>query len=122
MVEKSWVVRGVRGATVAKNNEAGAIYAATRELLGELVEKNSVSTEHIAAAFFSSTPDLNSAFPARAAREMGWLDVPLFCHVEIDVPGSIKSCIRILLLINTWKNQEDITHIYLRGTETLRAL
>ncbi|HED23694.1 MAG TPA: chorismate mutase [Firmicutes bacterium] len=120
MAESASAVRGIRGATTVKKNEAELIYAATRELLEEIVRINRLSTVDIAAAFFSVTADLNSAFPARAAREMGWIRVPLFCQQEIDVPGALGLCIRVLLLVNTTLKQEQVKHVYLREAVSLR--
>lgn len=122
MDQADTVVRGIRGATTVDTNDPDQIYAATRELLQQMVEKNGIETEQIAAVLFSSTPDLNSAFPARSAREMGWLQVPLFCHVEIDVPESMPLCVRVLMLVNTALRQDQIRHIYLRETYKLREL
>lgn len=113
-------VRGIRGATTAAGNTPDQIYQAAGELLTEIVKVNSFKKEQVAAALFSATPDLNSAFPAKAAREMGWLEVPLFCHVEIDVPDSIPRCIRILLLVNTDLEQDQIIHVFLKETIGLR--
>lgn len=121
-MNNSYKVRGIRGATTAAGNTPGEIYLATGELLSELVKVNQFETDQVAAVFFSATPDLNSAFPARAAREMGWLQVPLFCHVEIDVPHSLPRCIRILMLINTDLDQDQINHVYLKETSGLREL
>jgi len=112
--------RGIRGATTVENNVSEEIIPATRELLTRLLEDNNIDTKDIAAVFFSATPDLNSAFPAKAAREMGWLDVPLFCQVEIDVQGSLEKCIRIMMLVNTTLEQEEIKHVYLKETTRLR--
>jgi len=115
-------VRGIRGATTTTSNNSEEIYNATRELLENMVQANQIKTEHIAAIFFSATPDLNSAFPARAAREMGWLSVPLFCHLEIDVPEALPRCIRIMMLVNTTLEQDQIKHVYLKDTVKLREL
>ncbi len=112
--------RGIRGATTVKKNVSDQIISATRELLTRLIEANNVDTRDIAAVFFSATPDLNSAFPAKAAREMGWIDVPLFCQVEIDVPEALKKCIRILMLVNTGLEQQQVKHVYLKETIKLR--
>ncbi len=115
-------VRGIRGATTANGNRADDIYDATRELLNEMVDSNQIETKDIVSVLFSATPDLNSAFPARAARELGWTEVPLFCHVEIDVPGSLQRCIRVLVLVNTTLEQDQVEHIYLKETVKLRDL
>lgn len=121
-MEKIMAVRGIRGATTAPGNNPSDIYQATSELLTEMIDANSVVTGDIASVLFSATADLNSAFPARAARDMGWSKVPLFCHAEIDVPDALPQCIRILMLINTNLDQDQIRHIYLKETVKLREL
>ena len=115
-------VRGIRGATTVKNDLPAEIYCATQELLFEMIALNSINSEDVAAAFFSMTPDLKSAFPAKAARLMGWETVPLFCQVEIDVPESLPLCIRILILLNTTTEQGAIRHVYLRASTILRQI
>ncbi|MEW5784865.1 MAG: chorismate mutase [Bacillota bacterium] len=116
------MVRGIRGAVTAAGNNRADILAATGQLLARMIEQNGVALRDIAAVHFSATPDLNAAFPARAAREMGWQTVPLFCHVEIDVPESLPQCIRVLMLVNTELPPEEIKHIYLGETYRLREL
>lgn len=112
--------RGVRGATTVCSNEAEAIYAATRELLYTMVRHNDIDPADVASAYFTTTLDLNAAYPATAARQLGWLDVPLLCGHEMDVPGSLPCCIRILLHWNTVKSQQEIVHVYLRDAHSLR--
>jgi len=116
------VVRGIRGAVSIEANTTDAILSATKELLMRLVTENQVETVDIAAVHFSATPDLSAAFPARAARQMGWENVPLFGHLEMDVPGAPSRCIRVLILVNTDLKQEQIKHIYLGETRRLREL
>jgi chorismate mutase len=112
--------RGVRGATFVPEDTPEAILAATRELLAALAAANGIATEDIASAFFTSTPDLRSAFPARAARELGWADVPLLGATEVDHPTAPKHCIRVLLHWNTSRRQDEIIHVYLRGSAAMR--
>jgi chorismate mutase len=112
--------RGVRGATTTGSNEAEAILAATRELLYTMVRHNDIDPADVASAYFTTTTDLNAAYPATAARQLGWLDVPLLCGHEMDVPGSLPCCIRILLHWNTGKTQQEIVHVYLRDAHSLR--
>lgn len=114
------MVRGVRGAITAPANDAGEIINSTKLLLKEMIDANQIQISDIAAVLFSCTADLNQAFPARAAREMGWIDTPLMCQVEIDVPGALPRCIRVLMLINTELKPEEVQHIYLRGARQLR--
>jgi chorismate mutase len=113
--------RGIRGATFVPEDTPEAILSATRELLGALVAANGIATEDVASAFFTSTIDLRSAFPARAARELGWTDVPLLSATEIDHPTAPRKCIRVLLHWNTTRRQNEIVHVYLRGSDAMRA-
>lgn len=113
--------RGIRGATTVDANTAKSIYASTKELLREMIEANAVDKDDMASIIFTTTDDLNAAFPAKAAREMGMSNTPLLCSREINVPDSLKSCLRILILFNTDKKPDDIKHIYLKGAAVLRA-
>lgn len=113
--------RGVRGATFVEADTPTAILAATRELLGAIAEANGIATADIASAFFTSTADLRSAFPARAARELGWTDVPLLGATEVDNPNGAARCIRVLLHWNTTRRQDEVIHVYLRGSDVMRA-
>lgn len=116
-----WSARGLRGAITVDKNDSAEILEATRELLSQLVSENGIDTGDIAAAFFTVTADLDAEFPATAAREfMGWNHVPLLCGNEIDVPGRLGKCIRVMVIVNTEKNQQELKHIYLKGAAVLR--
>lgn len=112
--------RGIRGATTVERNEREEILAATTELLELLIQQNELHADDVASAIFTMTVDLDAAFPALAAREMGWTNVPLLCTREIPVPGSLSKCIRILLHVNTTRSAAEIRHLYLRGAVNLR--
>jgi len=112
--------RGIRGATTVEVNEREAILAATRELLTLMIEANGIKPEDVASAIFTTTPDLNAEFPALAARQLGWHNVALLCGHEMDVPGALQRCIRILIHWNTTQPADQIHHVYIRGAETLR--
>lgn len=95
-------IRGIRGATTVSMNDASAILEATQELLLDIQESNSgLKAEDVVSALFTLTPDLNAAYPAKAARELGWMNVPLICAQEIPVPEGLTHCIRVLLHWNT---------------------
>ena len=115
------VCRGLRGATTASENSKEAILEATRELLTELQKSNSFKLDDIAATFFTTTQDLNAEFPAVAARQMGWEDVPLICGHEMNIPDSLPMCIRVMMLINTNKKPQEMAHLYLREAKNLRS-
>jgi chorismate mutase len=114
------VCRGIRGATVADDNTADAIYAATGEMLSKLIEANGIEEHDVAAAYFTMTPDLNACFPAAAARQLGWNNTALMGATEVDVPGSLPRCIRVLILVNTDKEPQELVNLYLNGTAVLR--
>ena len=114
------LVRGVRGATTVESNTREAILDAAGELLTAIVEANQLPHEHVASILFSTTADLNAEFPAVAARNLGWTDVALECVHEMNVPGSLPKCLRILMHVNTEKSAAEIQHIYLRGARVLR--
>lgn len=113
--------RGIRGATTVASNQEDSILAATRELLQEIVSANYILAEDLAAVFFTVTDDLDAAFPAKAARMLGWQQVPLLDAREIPVPGSLPRCIRVLLLWNTDTPQTEIVHVYLGEARCLRT-
>lgn len=112
--------RGVRGATTCKENTEEAILAATRELLFTMIQANGIAPEEVASAHFTTTVDLNATYPALAARQLGWYDVALLCGHEMEVPGGLGRCVRILIHWNTTKQPEEIAHVYLHEAKGLR--
>lgn len=114
------MVRAIRGATTVSGNTADEIYAATTELLQEMTSQNGISRDDIISVIFSVTSDLNAAFPAVAARQMGWTKTAMMCTYEIDVPGSLRNCIRVMMHIETGKDNDELKYIYLREARILR--
>lgn len=116
-----WRVRGLRGATTVSENTPAAIREATQELLDEMVTRNAIDPAEVASAYFTTTPDLDAEFPAIVARNhFGWDHVALMCGHEMDVPGSLRMCLRILLHVNTQRRQDEMEFVYLRGARALR--
>lgn len=114
-------MRGIRGATTVKKDGREEVLSSTRELLREILAANSgLDKRDIASAVFTTTADLTAAFPALAARQIGWDQVPMLCTHEIPVPGSLPACIRVLIHWNTVKEQEEIQHVYLKEAKSLR--
>jgi chorismate mutase len=112
--------RGVRGAITVESNSREEILKATRRLLALMVRRNGIRSEDVTSVTFSMTGDLDAEFPALAARQLGWLDVALMCTREVEVPGSLPLCIRILLHWNTDKAASEIVHVYLKEATRLR--
>lgn len=114
-------VRGVKGATTTDGTLAKHVLAATEQLLNRLIEENGIEQDDVAAVQFTTSPDLVAEFPAVAARQrLNWNDVPLMCGHEMDRPGALTQCIRILILWNTEKAQTEIQHVYINGAAKLR--
>lgn len=112
--------RGIRGAITVEANTPEAILAASRELLAAIIEANSVEPDDVGAVFFTATMDLNAEYPAYVAREMGWHEVAIMCGHEMNVPGGMPMCLRVMVLWNTVRATKDIRHIYLREAQRLR--
>jgi chorismate mutase len=120
MTEPPWACRGIRGATLAAADTPDAIHAATRELLAEMIKANEIAEADVASVIFTVTPDLTAAYPATAARQLGWYDTALLTAIEMAPPGSPPRCIRILIHWNTRVPQKEIQHVYIQGAEVLR--
>jgi chorismate mutase len=112
--------RGIRGANVVKENSKPAIFEATKLVLETMLESNQVIIDDIAAIYFTLTPDLDAAFPAEVARQMGMTSVPLLCIQEIGVPGSLERVVRVLMIVNTNLTQKEVKHIFLGDAQKLR--
>lgn len=115
------MLQGIRGATAVETDQPEEILQATRELLDRILQANpSLRPTDIASAIFTVTPDLHSAYPARAAREIGWERVPMLCAQEIPVPNGLPLCIRVLIHWNTDMPSDAVQHIYLHRAASLR--
>ena len=114
------MVRGIRGAIIVCKNTEKEILKGTKELLLVMKKSNGFNVEDIVSVFFSITSDLDSAFPAAAARELGWTEVPLFGMQEANVRNGLDRCIRILIQVNCEKTQKEIKHCYLHKAKDLR--
>lgn len=114
------ISKGIRGAITVKENTAEEIKKATIKLLNEMVERNNIENGLISHAIFTLTNDLNAEFPAKFARiDLGWKDVPMLCLNEIDVPNSLRMCLRVLVVVNCGESFEP-EFVYLDGAEGLR--
>jgi chorismate mutase len=114
------LVRALRGATTVSNDDAEEIAVATRELLVAMLEGNDIDHEDMISVFFTTSPDLTAAFPAAAARGIGFQTVPLICASEIAVPGAKPLCIRVMMHAYSSRSRADIRHVYLRDAQNLR--
>ncbi len=113
--------RGIRGAIAVSANSRKSILTATKKLLSKMVRVNELETRDIAAIFFTTTPDLDAEFPAAATRELGWpSNLALLCGHEMNVPGALPRCLRVLMLVNTERGPDEITHVYIGEAKKLK--
>ena len=112
--------RGIRGATTVDKNNKESIITASKELLGQIIKANNVNIDDIATVWFTTSNDLDAEFPAVAARGLGWSRTAMLCGHEMNVPGSLPRCIRVLMLVNTDKRNDELVHVYLHEAEKLR--
>ena len=110
-------LRAIRGAIQVESNTPQAICDGVKELLPEILKANSLAIDGVISVILTCTPDLNAAFPAAYAREIGFGAVPLLCAVEMDVPGAMPLVIRVMLHAQL---KEGANHVYLRGAAALR--
>ena len=114
------ITKCIRGAITVDENSSEAIGSATIKLLQEIVKRNNIEIEQISHAIFSLTTDLNADFPAKYARiNLKWTDVPMMCFTELDVPNSLRMCLRVLIVINCNESFQP-EFVYLGGAEGLR--
>jgi chorismate mutase len=113
-------VRGLRGASTCEENTPEEINEVTQELLLAMLERNGIGHDDVISVLFTTTPDLTAAFPATAARGVGFGDVPLLCASEINVPGAMPLTVRVLMHAYTERARDELRHVYLRKAPSLR--
>ncbi|MFW5998343.1 MAG: chorismate mutase [Bacillota bacterium] len=113
-------MRGIRGAITVSNNSKNEIITATSNLINKIIEENQVKTEEIVSMIFTATRDLDKIYPAVAARQCGYENIPLMCYQELNIQDSLDKCIRIMVYINRDCSLSNINHIYLNKAKTLR--
>lgn len=114
-------IRGLRGATTIERDDEQNVLSATEALVREMAQANNVLPEDIISVLISTTSDIQSTFPAKAVRTIeGWKYVPVMCTHEMNVPGAMPLCIRILLHANCTIPQKNIIHIYQNDAVKLR--
>ena len=113
-------VRAIRGAVQVDEDERGQVLEATAELVAEVMRRNELTTDDVISVLFTATPDINSEFPALAARKVGFSDVPLMCATELDVPHALPRVVRLMAHVETERPRSEVQHVYLRGAQALR--
>lgn len=110
----------IRGAITVNNNIKEEIYNATEKMMNEIINHNDLDSEDIISITFTATKDLDTAYPAVAARKLGIVNAALMCVQELNVIGSLEKVIRVAVLINSEKTQKEAKHVYLEKATALR--
>jgi len=113
-------VRAVRGATQLDVDDEQHMYDRVAELVTEVLAANDLVVDDFISIIFTATADLHSAFPAFAARQLGFTDVPLMCARELEIEGGMPRVVRLMAHVETEQSRADITHVYLHGAAHLR--
>jgi chorismate mutase len=113
-------VRAIRGATTLDRDDRDHLYERTQELVEAMLNDNGIDSDHLISVFFTCTPDIVSDFPAAAARELGFGDVPLMCAQEMAVPHALPLVVRVMMHANLGRPREEIVHVYLHQAVSLR--
>lgn len=113
-------VRAVRGATQLETDEREHLLARVAEMVRGVMEANELTLDDFISIIFTSTSDLKSEFPAYAARQLGFHDVPLICARELEISGSMPRVVRMMAHVETHLTRPEVTHVYLHGAAALR--
>jgi chorismate mutase len=113
-------VRAVRGATQLDVDDEQHMYDRVAELVTDVLEANGLVVDDFISIIFTATDDLHSAFPAFAARQLGFTDVPLMCARELEIQGGMPRVVRLLAHVETDLSRAEVTHVYLHGAAHLR--
>ena len=111
-------VRALRGATTVDEDTPQQVTQRTQALLQAMMQRNGLDHNDVISVWFTATDDVHSMFPATAAREVGFGDVPLLCARELEITGAQPLCIRVMMHIET--RRPALHHVYLEGARGLR--
>lgn len=113
-------VRAVRGATQLEEDTREHMLDRVAELVTDVMSANGLEVDDFISIIFTATSDLVSEFPAYAARQLGFSDVPLVCARELEIEGSMPRVVRLMAHVETDVPRSDVTHVYLHGAANLR--
>lgn len=113
-------VRAVRGATQLEVDEREHLLARVAEMITTMLESNGLGLDDLISVLFTVTSDISSEFPAVAGRQVGLVDIPQLCAMEVDVPGALPRVVRMMLHTESERARSEIQHVYLHGAVALR--
>lgn len=110
----------IRGAITIEENTIEDIRINTINMLNQILSENNINVDDCVSLIFTSTKDITKAYPAKFAREIGFVNCSLMCVQEMYVENSLEMCIRVMVTINTDKDDFKAKHIYLKEAQRLR--
>lgn len=113
----------IRGATTVDRDTAEEVKVRSVELMRAVCETNGLGRDALKVVHYivGTTADIRSFYPARAIRESGLLDAPVFSCGEPDIEGALPRCIRVLVEVANIGAEEVVPrHVYLHGAVNLR--
>jgi chorismate mutase len=113
-------VRAVRGATQLDEDTREHMLERVAEMVTGVLDANGLTVDDFISIIFTATADLGSEFPAYAARQLGFDDVPLICARELEIEGSMPRVVRMMAHVETHLSRSEVTHVYLHGAAGLR--
>ena len=113
-------VRAVRGATQLERDDRDHMLDRVAELVLDVMDSNSLEVDDFISVIFTATSDLVAEFPAYAARQLGFGEVPLICARELEIEGSMPRVVRMLAHVESELSKAEVTHCYLHGAAALR--
>jgi chorismate mutase len=114
-------VRAIRGATQLEEDVREHMLDRVAEMVTDVMTSNGLEIDDFISVVFTATSDLHSEFPAYAARQLGFGEVPLICARELEIAGSMPRVVRMMAHVETDLPRADITHVYLHGAAALRS-
>jgi chorismate mutase len=114
-------VRAVRGATQLVSDTREEMLDRVAEMVTEVMAANRLTVDDFISVIFTATSDLVAEFPAYAARQLGFGEVPLLCARELEIDGSMPRVVRMLAHVESDLPKAEITHVYLHGAALLRT-
>jgi len=89
-------------------------------MLKQILKENGISVDDCVNLIFTATKDITRAYPAKFAREIGFVNCSLMCVQEMYVENSLEMCIRVMMTINKEENDFKVNHVYLKEAQRLR--
>ncbi len=114
-------VRAVRGATQLDVDDRDHMLERVSEMVLDAMAANDLAVDDFISVIFTATGDLHSEFPAYAARQLGFGEVPLLCARELEIEKSMPRVVRMMAHVETDLARADVTHVYLHGAALLRT-